>query len=126
MDTAHIWLGRFADESALNEYFVERLDDDDDVPINQFASDQGVTFYDHDWVEYGYNNSGDLQALMAGHSYASSYSQKVMEIVCDRTEFRHIHANTFIMADHTEIPTPRSCQQSGYTFWNVGAFELTP
>ena len=48
MDTAHIWLGQFADESALDEYFVEQMDDDDDTPINQFAADQGVPFYDHD------------------------------------------------------------------------------
>ena len=126
MATAHIWLGQFASEAALDEYFTERLDDDDDVPINQFAADQGITFYDHDWVEYSYNSSRDLQTLMAGHSYASSYSQKVMEAVCDRTEFRHIRANTFIMADHTEIPNPRSCQQPTYTLWYVGTFELTP
>ena len=54
MATAHIWLGPFASEAALNEYFVERLDDDDDVSINQCAADQGVAFYDHDWIKYDY------------------------------------------------------------------------
>ena len=77
MDVSHIWLGQFPSEEALDRYFEETYDDD--APINQFAADQGTAFYDHDWVEYGFNSLGSLRDLVEPHSYSVDSIEQVIE-----------------------------------------------
>ncbi|MGK7925701.1 MAG: immunity 22 family protein [Spirulina sp.] len=58
METSHIWLGNFPSADALEKYFAETYDEDDDgTPLNQFAADQGEHFYDSDWVEFSYSQT---------------------------------------------------------------------
>lgn len=65
MEISHIWLGKFPSEKALDEYFEEIYDEDnEDAPLNQFARDQGENFYDHDWVERSFNNVTRLKDLL--------------------------------------------------------------
>lgn len=122
METSHIWLGQFPSEANLDTYFEETYDDDDESPINRFAEDQGVGSYDHDWVERSFNNDGDLNTLIKDHSYSTDYIDDVIA-------FAIAHgidgANTFIMADHLEVPDPKSCKKEDYKVWYVGKFKCS-
>ncbi|MCG8456114.1 MAG: immunity 22 family protein [Holophagales bacterium] len=119
METVHIWLGVFASEDALDSYFDERMHDDDETPMNDFAADQGKVFYDHDWVERSFGEGGDLRSLIAGHSYSESYLENVVEEAKGK---RITRANTFIMADIREFPSPRSADGKDYRLWYLGDF----
>ena len=116
MELCHIWLARFPSESAFDEYFDENYEDDD-APINSFSKEQGQTFYDHDWLERSFKSSGDLRQLIQGHSYADSYSEKVIAEAASRNIK---NANCFIMADSAEFHTPRSISSASHEIWYLG------
>ena len=119
MELSHIWLGRFSSNQLLDEYFEEQYDDDD-APINAFAADQGESYYDHDWVELGFDESCDLRALIVGASYSSDYLSKV---ISRASELEITTANTFILADAQQFPEPKSVEGEGYKLWYVGAYK---
>ena len=118
MEISHVWLGRFSSEAALDEYFEESYDDDD-APINRFATDQDESFCDHDWVERNFKGSGDLRALIKGHSYSVDY---IDDVIAKASTEGITNANTFIMADKNEFQNPRSLKGEGYVLWYMGAF----
>ena len=65
-ETCHFWVGDVPEETA-GQYFVESWDDnDEDAPISAFARDQGVTYYDHDFLEYGSGNATSTSASVVG------------------------------------------------------------
>ena len=120
MERVHIWLGNFSSHDALEDYLEEHYDEDDDEqPINQFAADQGETFYDHDWVEAGFKEVEDINGLIKGHSYSDIYSEEVLE-KAKSLEIKT--ANTFIMADSGEFSTPQSKQAETYSLYYLGRF----
>ncbi|MFN8454598.1 MAG: immunity 22 family protein [Anaerolineae bacterium] len=121
MQLSHLWLGFFATEAALETYFEEKYPDDrdDNTPLNRFAQDQGETFYDHDWVEYSFDSSGDLRKLIQGHSYSQDYLNQVIALAQARGL---TGANTFIMADQAEFTQPKSIEGEGYRLWYLGLF----
>src|SRR5262249_50300789 len=57
-ETSHFWVGRFTEAKAA-DYFTEVWDENDEdrehTPLSAFARDQGVKWYDHDFIEYGFN-----------------------------------------------------------------------
>ena len=121
METSHIWVAHFPSEKYLDEYFEEIYDEEDeDTPINRFAEDQGESFYDHDWVERSFCDSGDLKDLIINHSYAEDYIEKVIEIA-NANNLSGV--NTFIMADKEEFSSPKSVDGDKYTIWYLGEFE---
>lgn len=121
MELSHLWLGCFPAESALETYFEENYTDDrnDNIPLNRFAGDQGETFYDHDWVEYSFNDSGDLRRLIQDHSYSPDYLDQVIALAQARGL---TGVNTFIMADQAEFTQPKSIKAEGYQLWYLGLF----
>ena len=120
MEKCHIWLARFASEEALDAYFEENYDkEDDDEPINKFALDQGETFYDHDWVERSFEGGGDLRTLIDGHSYSENYIDEVIKLAGER---KIEGANAFIMADRNEFENPKAVEAADYQLWYVGVF----
>lgn len=67
-DTSHFWVGRVP-EHVASEYFVETYDEDGETtPVSAFARDQGVVWYDHDFLEYGWGTAPTIQELVAGYS----------------------------------------------------------
>ncbi len=100
----------------INEDYA---DTGDELPINKFSEEQGETFYDDDRVERSFNDSGDLRALLAGHSNETAYAEHVIAFV----ESQGIGAmNSFILADKDEFESPRSVHGDGYTLWYIGEF----
>lgn len=121
MEEFHIWLGFFPSEEAINEYFTEIYsEENDDIPINKFAEDQGESFYDHDWLEYSYKDSDNLKILIEGHSYYEDYIDK---IIMAARKLGISSANVFIMIDNKEITDPKSIEGDGYKLWYLGIFK---
>ena len=120
MERSHIWLGTFLSEHALDQYFEENFDDDNDAaPINRFAADQGETFIDHDRVERSFLQTDNLRLLIRDHSYSEDYLEDVIR-VAEANAYAEV--NTFVMADEGEIAAPKSIDQSDYKLWYLGVF----
>ena len=123
METFHLWLGNFSSADILEEYFVETYDEDDDsIPINQFAADQGEIFYDHDFVECSYSKASALHDLIVEHFCSNKYRD---DIIVAASALNIKAANTFIMADSAEISSPRSVSKPSYQLWYLGKFQCS-
>ena len=118
MELSHVWLGRFDSEAALDEYFDEQYEDDD-APINAFAADQDEMYYDHDWVEREFHESGDLLTLMDGASYAGDYLENVIH---KAGGMGITNANTYILADAGQFSKPKSVNGREYQLWYIGSY----
>lgn len=119
METSHVWLGMFQSEDHLDAYFEEQYEDDD-TPINRFATDQGEMYYDHDWVERAFCQSGDLHDLIEDASYSYDYMQ---DVIATAKELGIKSANTFILADAQEIDDPKTVSSTDYQLWYIGKFK---
>ncbi len=123
MAKSHIWIGSFPSEQAVEGYFEEVYDENDEdrehTPLNKFAADQGERSYDHDWVEHGYSRAGNLRELIKGHSYSENYIDQVIQVATTRGITT---GNTFILADEAEIASPRSVDHADYRLWYLGIF----
>lgn len=119
MEEVHIWLGDFPSDDALYEYLEESYDEDDEAPINRFAADQEASFYDVDFLESGFEESGDLRALIEGHSYNEAYLD---DLLAAAENEGLEHANTFIMVDADEIEEPQSASGDDYELTYLGTF----
>lgn len=114
-----VWLGRFPSRDAYVAYFEENFSGEDDTPINKFAEDQGVTFFDHDWMEEYYQQSEDLVALITPAAYSKDY----IDLVIRDAGARNIgSANTFIIIENDQIPDPRSVRRKDYELWYMGEY----
>lgn len=86
-ETAHIWLGSFPDRERLDLYFEEHYPDEDEDdydraerPLSEFAREQGIRRYDHDFLEVGFRpEAGSVEELVAGHSYHQHYETALTE-----------------------------------------------
>ena len=94
-------------------------DDTGETPINKFAEEQGETFYDDDRVERSFNDNGDLRALIAGHSNATEYLERVISLA-ESQDLAQV--NAFIMADKEEFDAPRSVNGERHRLWYLGEF----
>lgn len=123
MTTSHIWLGNFPSKASLDSYFEETYDeDDDDAPINEFARGQAKPYYDHDWVECGFNPTGSLRELIVGHSYSADYIDLLIE---DAAQQGVKVANTFVMASEEEFPEPKSVKGDGFELFYIGKYKCS-
>jgi hypothetical protein len=73
-ETSHFWIGRFPDIKRMADYFSEVYNEDDEdrqrTPFSHFAQDQGATWYDHDFLEYGFSEDcTTVEELVTGYSY---------------------------------------------------------
>jgi Immunity protein 22 len=82
-DVVSIWVATCPFTDIPTEYFKENYDENDDAPFNQFSSDFGFGFYDHDLVET--NNAEDCKAsplaeLLQPMSYSQSFLAHVTQL----------------------------------------------
>lgn len=114
-----IWVGRF-DSDARHKAYLREQYDEDDAAISEFARDQGVRSYDHDFVESSFHPAArDLAALLAGHSYSQSYFAAAKEVLDRLGEPR---MNSIILVWGTQIAVPRSAKGDGYELVALGTF----
>jgi hypothetical protein len=119
-----VWVGNFVDEDAAEAYFEEDYSGDDDTPISLFARDQGVNFYDHDFMEFDRcEPSNDIELLLKGHSFAGSYIEAV------RIAYQAAGAPeaTFkLLMFNREIGNPRSVSSDERRLTYLGRFDCDP
>ncbi len=123
MEICHFWVGQFPEEMA-SEYFAEVWNEDDEdrehTPLSAFANDQGVKWYDHDFLEYGWGSAESVEALIAGYSYSEQWGGELARR-CDAAGLAGINFFVFITASEIEIP--KSVQVEKYWLRYMGTIE---
>jgi hypothetical protein len=119
-ETSHFWVGQFP-ELVAGEYFVETYSGDrEDAPISAFARDQGVTWYDHDFLEYGWGTAPTIQALVTGYSYSDQWADELARRVAAAGL---TGVNFFVFIHQDEIEQPRSVNGDGYWLRYLGTID---
>jgi Immunity protein 22 len=119
-ESCHFWVGQVP-EQIVEEYFVETYDEDrDDTPVSAFARDQGVTWYDHDFLEYGWGTADTIQELVAPYSYSDQWGEELARRVA-AAGLSGINFFAFINQD--EIENPQSVQGVGYWLRYMGTID---
>jgi len=122
-ETSHFWVGRFPEEVAGN-YFVEVYDENDEdrehTPLSAFARDQGVTWYDHDFLEYGWGKAESIQKLVIGYSYSDQWAEELARRVADAGLSG---VNFFVFISEDEIENPESVKGDGYWLHYLGTIK---
>jgi hypothetical protein len=117
-EICHFWVGCLPEEVAGN-YFVEEHSDDE-KPISGFARDQGVVFYDHDFLEYGWGKADTIQELVTGYSYSDQWAEELARRVGGASL---AGVNFFVFISRDEIERPRSVRGDGYWLQYMGTIE---
>jgi hypothetical protein len=112
---SHFWVGNFPEEIAGN-YFVENSSDGHE-PISAFARDQGVKYYDHDFLEYGWGKANTIQKLVVGYSYSDQWAE---ELARRAAAAGLSGVNFFVFITQDEIEGPRSVQGDQYWLRYLG------
>jgi hypothetical protein len=120
--TAHFWLGHFPDGSRVGDYFTEVWNENDGdrehTPLSEFARDQQKKWYDHDYLEYGFNpDASSIQELVTGYSYHDQYKD---ELAARAAKLGLAGINMFVFIEESQIAHPRSIAGEGYTLHYVG------
>jgi len=112
-ETSHFWAGKFATLESFTDLFVETYGDDDDTPISQFAATQNETFYDHDFIEYGYSSEPEtLPEFVENYSYSDQWLNEFAAMV-ESNGLADI--NAFVFISDSEISDPQSFEnENGY------------
>ena len=110
--TSHFWVGYFPTMQRVAEYFAEVYGEDrEDTPLSQFARDQEVEFYDHDFIEYGFSEEATtVEGLFAGYSYHEQWAAELARRVAD---VGLTGVNMFVFINQEEIEKPKSVEGDG-------------
>lgn len=113
-----IWASKVSLDKIPDDYFEENYSEDDDEPFNEFSSDFGFGFYDHDFVEtageYGTTNEEKLMYSSYGKSFCKEAS-----LACDIPSVDYF----FLMYDFIYDPTVTGIKESKY-FIFLGCFKF--
>ena len=121
-ETSHFWVGHFPAALRVGEYFAEVYgEDDEDTPISLFARDQGVEYYDHDCIEYGFSEKAvPVEELFAGYSYHEQWAAELTRRVAD---LELTGVNMFVFINQEQIEKPGSVQGDGYWLRYLGTIK---
>jgi hypothetical protein len=122
METSHFWLGSFPDEQSVDDYFEEVYDEEDEdhehTPLSHFARDQGEKWYDHDFLEQGFDKKAkSVEDLVEGYSY---YEQWAGELARRAAEAGLKDLNMLIFISQDQIDQPRSVRGNDYILHYLG------
>ena len=119
-----IWAGSFPSKSLFIQYFEEQYIDDD-LPINRFAADQGVIFYDHDFCESRFHNQPikSFDKLIEDHSYWRSYIDEAKQTFLANN---YNEVNVTILVWGRKILKPRSVDEKDFRLSYLGRFACDP
>lgn len=133
----HLWFALFPSNERLQAYFAEGLqlaeylsvfssDNEqkaptEDEPLNDFAKEQGIDWYDHDFVEYDYFDNGISQRPVE----LLPFDQDVLNVVKARlTANEMLKANTYILGKFNDLHAPKSIINQDYQLWYIGQFQI--
>ena len=122
---SHFWVGCFSEKEQVDKYFAEVWDEGDEdrehTPLSIFARDQGEKWYDHDYLEYGFNDSAaTIEELVAGYSYSEQWAG---ELARRAAEAGLNGVNVLVFISQDEIDHPRSVQGDGFWLNYLGTIE---
>lgn len=119
-DICHFWVGQVPEEVA-SDYFVETYDEKgDEKPISAFARDQGVVWYDHDFLEYGWGTAPTIQELVSGYSYSDQWADELARrVAADGLT----GINFFVFISQDKMERPQSVESVGYWLRYMGTIE---
>lgn len=94
-ERAHQWVGYFPSEKRFLKFMEETYNDDDEVPLSEFAASQGTTWYDHDWLEFSYEPEKSIEQYLNGADwkYGDGEAERLIKLATD-THMKKI--NTYI------------------------------
>jgi len=76
-DVVSVWVAKCALSKIPDDYFIENYDGEDEDPFNQFSTDFGFGYYDHDFVEpMALEGSAPLDAIINDSSYGKSFAKE--------------------------------------------------
>jgi len=124
-----VWVGDFESEARLNAYFDEKYDEDD-APISEFAADMGVSFYDHDFLEFSFHQTptDDVVVILKDHSGCDTeevLSQAQSAFAVHKTP---VNAAILVVNDERDLPqfeNPKSVSKPGANLFYLGRFNTT-
>ncbi len=118
--TSHFWVGQ-ASQELVDAYFAEDNGGEgrgDQAPVSAFARDQGATWYDHDFLEYGWDGEATTIAqLVDGCSYGDQWADELASRVAEQGI---AGVNFFVFIRQDQIEQPRSVQGDGYWLKYMG------
>ena len=122
--SSHFWVGNFPQERAAN-YFTEIWDENDEdrehTPLSAFARDQGIMWYDHDFIEYGFEEgAGSVEKLVKGYSYSEQWG---FELARRAAAAGLSGVNLFVFINEEEIEKPRSVKGEDWWLQYLGTIE---
>lgn len=137
--TCDFWIGVFPDEDSFADYVGERPDyysflesnpatvrlkpkgasiEPDEMPLSRFIGDQGLSWYDHDLLEAGFNNTAkSVSELVQGYSWSDQYADELSKLAA---QYGVSNANGFLFVDAEVIANPRSVINEEFIFHHVG------
>ncbi|MFO0939707.1 MAG: immunity 22 family protein [Pirellulales bacterium] len=113
-ETCHFWAGHFASIEELTALIEETYADDEETPISPFAAAQDESFYDHDFLEFGFSDSAQtIQELVEGYSYSEEWLEE-FENKIRTLGLSDVNAFVFITADEIQSPKSMEVSESSY------------
>ena len=105
-------------EVDFDEVYDPADEDRTHTPMSAFARDQGVSWYDHDFLEYGFSDTAtSIEELVAGYSYSDQWGAEFARRVAAAGL---VGVNWFAFISAAEIERPRSVQGDGYRYHYLG------
>ena len=114
-NTLNIWVGKFESSAKFVAFMEEKYSEDDDAPLSDFAASQKEAWYDHDWLEYYYNDA-DQKELFA--SVPDRYLHAVRSII----EKKQIEGYNAIILFSEEWSSPVEKVEKP-ELWHLGQFD---
>ena len=117
---SHFWIGNFSSSKLLDEYFHEQYEDEE-IPISKFAKDLDVFFYDHDFLEYGFEeNIDNLEESLQNYSYSNLWINQ-LKFKLYKLDIHNF--NTIVFMNTGELENPTDCKGEDYLLKYVGEIE---
>lgn len=116
----HIWIGNFPTEESLEAYFEESFSEDNDTPLNAFALDQGIGWYDHDGAEFMVHHDHDPCAAVLAHGYFTAEQQRIEQALLNRSVES---GNATVIVDASELDKGRDVIRDDFSLYYLGCFE---
>ncbi|MBI1891274.1 MAG: immunity 22 family protein [Burkholderiales bacterium] len=116
-----VWAAKCPISQVPDDYFEENYGGDDDDPFNQFSTDFGFGYYDHDFVEgAALEKSAPIEQIIETASYGQSFANDVKA----GSEVKNTE-HVFLMYNFNYDPSVTGVRESKY-YKFLGVFKYDP
>ncbi|MCX7205603.1 MAG: immunity 22 family protein [Proteobacteria bacterium] len=118
-DLVSVWIAKCPCSKMPVDYFTENYDGEDEDPFNQFSTDFGFGYYDHDFVEgSALIGSASIEDIIKKASYGHSFAMEVSD-TSDVKYSEHV----FLMYNFNYSPSVTGVTESKY-YKFIGVFKF--